>query len=53
MFYTTNELILRTKEKHTVFDIKTTYNRTQDILLRDIWEYPKISTVMIFGKTII
>ena len=28
MFYTTNELILRTKEKHTVFDIKTTYNRT-------------------------
>ena len=29
MFYTTNELILRrTEEKHTVFDIKTTCNRT-------------------------
>ena len=29
MFYTTNDLILsRTEEKHTVFDIKTTCNRT-------------------------
>ena len=54
MFSTTNELILRrTEEKHTYLTLKKTYNRTLDVLKREILEYTKNNTVMILCTTII